>query len=215
MDPTREDILIGRVTDGEATGADWQELEAAAAADPAVWTRLASAQRRHAALMCAVDDELTVAELVPAPDIGALARAAEAQAHAMAHPSVRWRAYSGWAAAAVVALAWLGANRVLPGASPHSATTTAGLAGVSPDDLLQRYVDKGRENGRVLMELPLVMVESGPAPDGKGTQVVYMRRLLEQTTVSGFYEVGRDETGQPAPVPASVPAISGRAYRGL
>ena len=221
MDTTREDILIGRVTDGEATAADWTELEALAAKDPGVWSRLASEQRRHAALSAAVDDELTIAELVALPERGSVAAEAGISRHAMSHPSVRWRAYTGWAAAAALALAWVGADRLGVNA-PRTAgpgNNTAGLiTSAPPDELLKSYIDRGQRDGRVLMELPLVMVESGPAPDGKGTQVVYMRRLLEQTTVSGVYQVGRDETGQFLPVPAvqsSVPSGATRALRGL
>ncbi len=218
MSESREDILIGRVTDGEATAADWAEIEAIASADAGLWTRLAGAQRAHAALAAAIDDELTVAELVGLPDAAAMARAGDEGARSMQHPSVRWRAYSGWAAAAVLALAWAGAgtwgtNRGVRGVTGGAGDIAATLA---PDALLQKYVDKGRADGRVLMELPLVMVESGPAPDGKGTQVVYLRRLLEQTTVSGVYEVGRDETGQFLPVPSQTPiAPAQRAARGL
>lgn len=219
MIESREDILIGRVTDGEASAADWAEIEALAAADAGVWTRLACAQRAHAALTAAVDDELTVAELVSLPDPAVMARAGDERTRSMQHPSVRWRAYSGWAAAAMLALAWAGAGKWGTPGGARGVTAGPGdiAATLAPDALLQKYVDKGRADGRVLMELPLVMVESGPAPDGKGTQVVYMRRLLEQTTVTGVYEVGRDETGQFLPVPSQAPAMQGgaRGVRGL
>ncbi len=207
MLPMREDILIGRVTDGEATPADWQELEALAAADAGVWTRLAAAQRSHADLSRAVDDELTVAELVHVP-------AHEAVRAGMTTVAIRWRAYSGWAAAAVVALAWAGANGLglrTPGLNPGA--TTAGV--LSPDELFSRYVDQGKAQGVVLGELPMVMVESSPAggaghagADGR-VEVVFVRRVLERAYVNNLYRVGRDEHGEPTPVPMNLSTLRG------
>lgn len=207
MLPMREDILIGRVTDGEATPADWQELEALAASDAGVWTRLASAQRSHADLSRAVDDELTVAELVHVP-------AHDAVRTGMTSVAIRWRAYSGWAAAAVVAIAWAGANGLglrTPGLNPGA--TTAGV--LSPDELFSRYVDQGKAQGVVLGELPMVMVESSPAgasgePGADGpVEVVFVRRVLERAYVKNLYRVGRDEHGEPTPVPMNLSTLRG------
>jgi hypothetical protein len=208
MQPTREDILIGRVTDGEATPADWQELETLAIAEAGVWTRLAAAQRAHADLARAVDDELTVAELVHAP-------AHEAARGGMTLVSQRWRAYSGWAAAAALALAWAGANGLnlrIPGAAVPG-TNAAGLFTSGPDDLFTQYLDKGKAQGSVLGELPKVMIETIPVADAKpgeaNVEVVYVRRVLERAMVNNVYRVSRDEHGNPVPLQVNVSNLRG------
>lgn len=198
MEPTRVDILIGRVIDAEASPADWGELEALAATDPAVWTRLATAQREHARLERTVDDALTVAELVDAPDPTRYTPSRWTEI------SVRWRAYSGWAAAAVIALVWASVSGVLPSNAPrHDSTQLGGLpVGLGADDIFQRYVDSGRREGRVLGELPMVMVESRPLASGAGAEVIYLRQILERVEVRGVYEVGANEHGEPAIMPS-------------
>src|SRR5690606_30859566 len=95
------DVLIGRVVDGEATGADWAALEAAAQGDPGVWRDLALAQRDHAALAGAVGAAVGVAARVDLPIGGGSAGGG-------APPAGRIGAWGGWAAAAAVALAWGG-----------------------------------------------------------------------------------------------------------
>ncbi len=209
MQPMREDILIGRVTDGEATPADWQELESLAASDAGVWTRLAAAQRTHADLSRAVDDELTVAELVHVP-------AHEAVRGGLTPVALRWRAYSGWAAAAAVVIAWAGANGLglrAPGLSGDAAT--GGIAGLSSDELFSKYVNEGKARGVVLGELPMVMVESSPVegaaagPEEGRVEVVFVRRVLERAYVNNLYRVARDEHGDPKPVPMKVSTLRG------
>lgn len=64
---SREDVLIGRVVDGEASQQDFDELERLGSADPEVWRRLATAQRAHARLERAVEDRIALAELIELP----------------------------------------------------------------------------------------------------------------------------------------------------
>lgn len=199
MTPTREEILIGRVVDGEATGADWSELDALARGDGAVWTRLAGAQRSHADLARAVDDELTVAELTEPPGRVTLA--------AQGAVSYRWRVYSGWAAAAAVALTWATASGL--GIAPRVPGVTTSSLG--PDALLTQYMDSGKAQGRVLGELPMVMIETTPVSavgeDGQRVEVVYIRRVLERAVVNGVYTLGQDEHGDPTPVQATTSSL--------
>lgn len=193
MEPNREDILIGRVTDGEASPTDWQELEALAASDATVWSRLALAQRRHAELERAVDDALTVAELVDAPDLHAESASSLTQ---------RWRSYAGWAAAAAIALAWAGASsfNFVPG-GPATQTGAMVPMSMGTDELINRYLDTGKKEGRVIAELPMVMVESRPLEGEKGSEVVYLRQVLERVKVEDIYRLGADELGRPTPTP--------------
>lgn len=206
--PMREDILIGRVTDGEATPGDWRELETMAGADSGVWSRLANAQRAHADLARAVDDELTVAELVASP-------AHEAMRGGMTPVAMRWRAYTGWAAAAALSLAWAGANGLGLRAPSLAGGNMAGIP-LSTDELFSQYVNKGKAQGVVLDELPMVLVESRPATATGGVadpagriEVVFVRRTLERAVVNDLYRVGRDEHGEPTPVPMNVSVLRG------
>lgn len=206
-EPTREDILVGRVTDGEASPHDWAELESIAQRDTGVWQRLALAQRAHARLERAVEDRVAIAELVDAP------RRAHAD-HAGVF-TTRWRAYGGWAAAAVVALAWFTTVRQHgpgagpgPGTGPHIPIGTVQTAQLIPtpapsaDELFSRYLDAGKATGRVVGEMPLMMVDARPStePGHEDAQVVYyIRPVLEQVTTTDM-RVGRvssDEHGRP------------------
>lgn len=193
---TREEVLIGRVTDHEASPEDWRELETLASADPTVWNRLAQAQRGHALLQRRVEDELTIAELVDAPAY---------HAGGTRTLQARWMLYSGWAAAALIALSWAGALGFgfEPIGAEHGAT--AGLpAGFSTDRLLGEYIDRGREQGLVVGELPMLMLETRPSDVDGRVEVIYVRQLVERAVVNDVYEVSRDELGEPTPVRISV-----------
>lgn len=202
--PSREDVLICRVTDGEATPADWAELESLARADPAVWQRLAASQQAHARFEHAVEDEIAICELVEAPDRRVLARGAFA---------ARVREYSGWLAAAAVAVAWLGINRApAPNLGPIAQpgdSMTAGYSGSQPlldvpaDQLLEQYKRSGMASGTFLTELPLQFVESRASADNTGEQeVIYIRPMLERVRAKDVNVVNykKDENGVPQKV---------------
>lgn len=195
----RDDILINRVVDGEATPADWTELDVVAERDPAVWARLAEAQRAQASLQRGVEDALTVAELVDLP-----------------HPSVRleraWnsrlRLWGGWMVAAVVALAWIG-NFAQLRELRHSGSVSgsdlglsAGVSTLSTDQLLEAYMSSGKAQGRVVGEMPMVMLETVPTADGKA-QITFVRPLVERVVVDQVYEVGQTDAGEAVPVPSN------------
>lgn len=195
----REEILINRVVDGEATPADWTELDVVAQRDPSIWARLAEAQRAQASLQRAVEDALTAAELVDLPfQSERLERAWDA----------RIRIWGGWLVAAVLLVAWAGnlasvraLNRSSEAAS--GAPTLAGLSGLSPDQILQAYKQTGMEDGRVVGEMPMVMLETVPTADGRA-QITFVRPLVERVVVDQLYELGQDDAGRAVPVKASV-----------
>lgn len=197
-DPDRQDLLISRAVDGVAAAEDWAELERAGAADPSVWQRLGSAVRDQSALSAAVEERIGAADSVELP--GALVRA-------QYEFRVRLRSWSGWAAAAVIGLSWLGAaNWITLDALPSAGVQSASLgAALTPDEVLDQYRTTGLEEGRYLGELPMVMVETRPTPDGAGMEVIYLRQLLERAVVGELYELGMDEQGQPAALPVSTP----------
>ncbi|MHC4447650.1 MAG: hypothetical protein ACYSXF_07720 [Planctomycetota bacterium] len=189
------DILISRVVDGEGGGAAWDELVMMAEADPPLWRLLAEAQHDHAVLARGVDEAITVAETVEAPPVGL------AGADDEASPMIgRIGSWSGWAVAALVCLVWA---TVAP-----RATAPSGEAGfpaqttvmpVSAAEAFQAYLDKGRQERRVIGEIPTrVLVESRPAGAGKGYEVLYLRQVLERTIVPDLYRFeGQDERGGP------------------
>lgn len=193
-EPTREDVLIGRVTDSEASPTDWSELDQIARTDPAVWQRLAQAQRAHARFERAVEDEIAIAELVEIPEPPSV----------IASFKSRWQSWSGWAVAAAVVLAWLGARNMQLGPL-QSAPQTAGLGlSLTPDAALQKYLDTGSSNGRVLHEMPLQVVES--REDESGKQIIYyIRPILERAEVKELkvMRVLGDENGRESVVPGN------------
>lgn len=202
MTVDREDILIGRVIDDEASPQDWAELEQLAETDPTVWRRLSLAKREQSALCAGVADALAVADEVELPH-----HAMHAQ-HAF---NVRWRAWSGWAAAAAIALIWATVQGVLPSSLNNSNGQTAGVdpASWTPDQAFNQYLTTGIEQGRVLGELPTVMVESRPAEDGQSFEIMVMRRVIEVKRVHNAFSVGFDESGQVRLVPTRPDLIAG------
>lgn len=203
-EPTREDVLIGRVVDGEASAPDWDALEVIARSDAAVWERLGRAQRAHARLEREVEDAIALAELIDVPSARVLA---------ITGFHSRLRQYAGWAAAAVIGVAWLGAARLgVPGFSPAPGSSqVAGvplqprdvLRDVSPEQLIDQYVRSGLARGNVVGEMPAVFVDARDLEGGKGKEVWFMRQILERRTVTDMsvVSVQLDENGTPRYVP--------------
>ncbi len=202
-DPDRIDILIGRVVDSEASAADWHELEQIADADPQLWGQLARAQRAHARLTDAVEDELTIAELVDLPD-------PEPIRLPFAERVQRW---SGWALAAVLCLAWLLTQRGTGSESqPHlQAGFGAGnsqpifVRNTTPDDAWSNYIETARLANHLVSELPPMLIEAHRLPSG-AHQVFYVRRSLEQATLTDIAELRVSEDEQGTPLLYTVPA---------
>lgn len=207
FEPTREDVLIGRVVDGEASAGDWDSLEGIARTDGAVWERLGHAQRAHARLEREVDDAIALAELIDVPS-----------AHTLAINTFhsRLRQYAGWAAAAVVAVAWLsyqglgpsiGAGQVAGVQLPRDEV----LRQTPPEQLLAQYVKSGLAKGRVLGEMPTVFVDSRDLGAGQGKEVWFLRQILERIEVTDMavVSVQMDEHGTQrfVPLPGQTPLI--------
>jgi hypothetical protein len=97
---------------------------------------------------------------------------------------------------------------------PASGTQAAGLGGflnldealdaATPQQLLGRYVQSGREQGSVFGVMPeRVVLHSTPLEDGKGYEVYFVRQIVERAHVPAFYRLGIDELGNAAQVPTS------------
>lgn len=204
---TPRDVLITRVIDARATPADWLSLRDLAQRDGAVWNELASAQRDAAALGFAMDDRLAVAERVDVPAV-ALRGAGVDESWARRIPRL------GWGIAALLALALVSqmvSNRGSAGTQQAGLGPT-GASFKTPDDAMDAYLKIGRDSGQVVGELPQrYVLETRPAADGKGYEVLYVRQVLERRRVDDMYKVGADETGRPVLVPCSpaLPATAG------
>lgn len=202
------DVLISRVIDGVATQPEWAALEELAAADTGVWRELALAQRDAARLALAVGNAVAPAEHCELPDHAPL-RLEEAHVR-FARTARTWL---GWAAAAVIAAAFLVVNRGGP-IGPADAPITAGLSGgiaQAPDEHLARYISAGQQAGTVLGEVPQkVLLEAQPVVMEGGRQafeVVFVRQIVERSRVDDLYtfstrfnELGQPTTVKPQPV---------------
>lgn len=248
----REEVLLGRVVDREATPDDWAELERLSDHDPALWTRLAHAERAHARLCAAVDDAIAIAECVELPRADpATLRLAGGEPDKQTPGRHGWasfiRHHAGWALAACLALV-LGAQ-LMPGRGSADAPGTSGtmtngasattmspgldapalaasegayggiadqdraesggvmrFANYSPEDLWSGYVRRGAVEGRVLREMPAMVVEVLGMDEEGMYEVLVERRVLERRRISAtggtVMRVSVDEFGRPVMVPA-------------
>lgn len=200
------DILISRVVDGTAREHDWSALEAMSATDAGVWRDIAVAQRQHARLVEEVGRAIEAADRVeleveePPIVIGRISSGRGSLA--------RW---GGWAAAAAVGLAWVSSVRgpIVDGDTNQSSLGSTMLPisadtvkqKFSNDDLLQMYVDKGRDTGQVVGVVPQYQViEAVPAQGGRGQIEVYFARVIvERTLVNDWSQFSATESGELAP----------------
>ena len=191
------DILISRVVDDEASPEDWAQLKALAAEDSAIWRDLFETQRTHAELSSAVEQQISVAEYIDAP----------VQDHLTIQLTDRVRrglSWAGWAAAAAVVLAWVGIGPI--------AGEPENVAQLTPTDYLQRYLEKGREEGLVQGEAPTkTLLSAEPAPEGNGYVVIYLRQIVERAVVTDLYQIGSDDAGNPRPIPVRMNAAAPNA----
>lgn len=208
MNTQRSDELIWRAIDGDATGQEWRELADIAQRDPHLWQQLGESLRDQAAFARAINASAAIAETVEVPVAADRPASSVSLPHEPTLPTIgRIGAWCGWLVAAGLALAWsigidAGRGRALPdGGAPVNSAGMVNTAAAA--DLLAAYVDKGSEEGFVIGEVPQrVLVETRPAPTGSGYVVVYLRQIMERTTVPDLYEVNaQDELGRPTLVP--------------
>lgn len=195
MIEAREELLISHVVDGDATDAEWRELQAIGDVDPMVWRRLAEAQRHSALLSAALGRATLVAERINLPSP---IEAAHENSQGLQLQLARLGGWTGWAVAAVVAVAAtvrLAQTPAIP--VPQAPLQTAGFA--SAAQAFQAYLDQGRESGEVVGEVPgKVLVDTKPAASGTGYEVIYLRQVMERTVVPDLYQLtAQDEAGRP------------------
>ncbi len=202
MSTMERDILISRVVDGLASDGDWRMLESLSGSDPSVWRELAVAQRQQVLLCGALDRAVDVAERVELPEL---------RPAVIRFPGAGWK-WSGWAAAAMVALAWMAGHReagvprsdIEPAALVPSLNTGAPAA----EDFLQSYLDRGARDGTVMGEMdtkPVIELRPVKVEGGTAYDVVYARVILERTRLPDVYRLTTDEFGSQVPVKARLP----------
>jgi hypothetical protein len=185
--------LIARIVDRAAAPSDYEGFAAMARTAPAHWDELLAALRDDDALHGALLDSLQPAERVELPAAPTAPRGVLRQL----------RPWTGWLAAAALALVWLSgelrhddALSDFPARGNLAHMPDAGLhAGPRPRDA-QPVADP------VVGELPLHFVGTQPARDGAGLDVLYVQPVVRRARVDSVYQIGTDEHGQPAPVPA-------------
>lgn len=189
-DADQLELLISKAVDGRATRLDWAVLEIAAHEKPVVWRDLALTMRDNTLLEDAVNRAADRAEQVALPT-GAQAAA----------PRSSRRMWAGWAAAAVLAVMFVAqwrnlANKPAPMAGP-SQPQVAGLGSFTADEAREAYLQRGKQDGSVLGEMPAkVIVQGSPIKDGQGYEVVFIRQIVEKARVDDLVRFTNDEAGQ-------------------
>ena len=190
------DRLITRVIDGEATPGDWARLSRLASADQGLWAEIAERQADRDALAVAVEHAVRVADAIEAD--GPWPGRAEPERFGPTWGGVR--AWGGWIAAAVVALFMLTRGPVvtMPGAVPGDglapATVTAGLD-LPASELLDRYIQTGRDEGRVVRADDPIVLDARPAANPDRLEVIVMRQIIERRYVDRAPQFSRNEFG--------------------
>ncbi len=185
MSNEHHELLGSRVIEPDATSAQWDELTAAAEADPELWRTTVMTLRDHQAIARAVNLSVAIADDVSSREVRQPGRP-----HLM-----RW---SGWAVAALVALAWVSG---LSNFGSSNGTMNAGLGSstLTAAEHLENYLSQGRREGRVFDEVPeKILVQIRPSPTGDGKEIIFLRQILERETLSDLYQYqGEDESGRP------------------
>lgn len=197
------DLLISRVVDARASASDWVELDLLGASDPGVWRELAQAQRDKQLLDEAVERSIACAEHVDLP------RGVRSHVPGRRPAGGRMLAWAGWGAAAALALVVWSGGRPATGpvqtAGPSMIPPFTQASSVTPDEALGQYLERGRETGRVVRQLPeFVMIDSAPAPDGSGYDVLYLRQIVERARVESLPSFKVDEFGRRTTLPVRV-----------
>lgn len=195
--------VISRLVDGEGSPADWQAFRTLAEEDPTLWRELAEFQQDHAELAAYVNRAVAVADTVEA-DV-------QSEMHRRFAERLRIVAtWGGWAAAAAVVLAWTTAMHgpTQPMSSPVNTGSLFPAVPQTASDAFNDYIEKGRQSGLVIGEVPnRVLVEARPMKAG-GYEVLYLHQVLERRTVRELSTLATDEFGTPVPIPMAPASTS-------
>lgn len=206
-DPVDRDVLVTRLLDARASEADWAALRDLARRDETVWLDLIELRRQALALERGMEPTLAAAELCDMPDLVLSARPGRALGGSRG-------GLVGWAVAALLALGFVAQQAgVLKTGMESGPRLTSGFDARPPEASLQDYLDRGKQSGRVVGEVPeRKVVGVQPAADGDGYDVLYFRQIIERTRVPSLYNIGTSESGGPVLVPASAPVSVGSSF---
>jgi len=221
MNTNHEDILLDAIVEGGRIESQWSQWTELAEEDPALWRRLAEAQRNQLALERTMSGAAQLAEraastasMAGASRDGSGAGGDAALAtHAKRGPatsrSAALRTWSGWAVAASLVIAGAilqlggGDNAGVPPTDAQPVVQQPGEydrsdSEMTPEQAFDRYLALGRKAGTVVEELPTrVLLDAQPSETGIGYDVTYLRQIKEQATVPDLYEViGQDDQGR-------------------
>lgn len=196
--PSPLEKAMADIAAGESDDQSLAQFEQLACDNAAEWKRLALTLRDELELRSGLDRQLNSNRAQADREI------ANARSHQPAIVVRSLAAWSGWSLAAAMLLALSlvlvvqskrGAG--LPGNGSHG--NGALLAGFTAQEALDRYITRGAEEGRIVAELPTVMVEARQLEEGV-LEVLYLRQFLERERVNEVYTVASDELGMPHPV---------------
>ncbi len=198
-DPTPDplDKAIADIIADESNDHHLNEFSRLADQHPDAWRSLAMAFHDELHMRRGLSEALDTSRQAADMEI-ARAVQQEASSVATARSPHRFGLWAGWSvAAALLLLLLIG----LPQRNFHepSSNTTTSLATYTAEEALDQYMRSGTREGRIITELPTVMVEARPAADGR-LEVLYLRQILEREHVSEVFNVSPDELGQPHPV---------------
>lgn len=203
-DTLDRDLVISRVIDARAGDAEWATLRQLATRDDSVWDDLAAARRDAGLLSAAMEPVTAAADRTPMP------RLKVSRGGGRIGGSFSFSRSLGWAVAAamgVVALVQFNTNRLTTGIE-HARPNLGGLSTRSADQALADYLEIGKQQGRVISEMPeRIVLESRPNPSGEGYEVLYVRQLIERAVVQDLFRIGVNEVGKKVYVPASAPVV--------
>lgn len=188
-------VLIDRIASNAESTGTFTEFATAAAGSSAQWERLARTLRDELQMRSAMEEALTAG--ARAEIEVALRRGRETTSATRTQLS----GWSGWAVAATIALAW-SVGLILPraGGSPEEAhPQPVQLAALTADEALEQYFQTAEREGRIVAELPAVLVETHQTDEGF-LEVYYLRQWLEREEVAHLYEMAQDEHGRDIPV---------------
>jgi hypothetical protein len=210
------DILISRVVDGRNSSSDWARFETLANSKADLWKDLAIAQRDDAQLRTEMAAAVSLADRVGLPETTTqLAADSLKQPGSLHSRTLRISAWAGWAAAALVALAFLGPARTQWINRSASPIQTAGFdpfaaaEKLSTDQLRDLYLAKGQREGSVIGETPSWVLKRIEQDENGGMFAVVVRQIVERQPVQDIRRPAIDESGRPV----SVPAITNTSFR--
>ncbi len=190
MSTDRYEQLTDRILNRQLEARDLDELAQLSQTNPQALSQIAATLRAAATIEIGVDAAESIAMSVELPDNIEIKNAAT-------NPIVRW---SGWSAAAMLAAAWLLVALLKPTLPSVKEPTSPNIL-LTANEALEQYMRAGKEEGRIVEELPLLTVKLSPSEDGEGIDVLYVRRVVERARVKGMYKMGMDDQGRAVVLP--------------